>query len=64
MKIQLTAPTGEGDADVYVGSSWDNRPEFDADSHKIIHYVTSSANIGSEDFTLSHDIISDICLDR
>ena len=62
MKIQLTASIG--DADVYIGSSWDNRPVYDTDTNKITHYVTSSSNLGPEDFTLSHDIISDICLDR
>jgi hypothetical protein len=59
LQLHLTVTTG--DADIFVSANWDSRPRLDGESGNVVSYLYSSATSGSEDFTLSHQTVMEIC---
>lgn len=62
--VRLLASVIQGDVDIYVSASWDKRPQIDPATGVVASYLLSSAASGSEDMTLSHAWVQDICAKR
>lgn len=54
----------QGDVDLYISATWDTHPRYDSSSHNVVSYLYSSAKVGEEDFTISHNLVNTMCLNR
>eukprot|EP00981_Chlorochromonas_danica_P002257 scaffold437_cov168-Ochromonas_danica.AAC.74 len=57
--LRLLLTTLVGDVDLYVSTSWDGRPVVR--NGVVTSYVKRSASMGSEDLTLNHGWLAEVC---
>ena len=58
--IRLMVTTLQGDVDIYISSSWEERPYY-FPGHGVASYKFSSTKIGDDEVVLTHDNILDLC---
>lgn len=60
LRVMLTVL--QGDADIYLGSTWEARPVVD--HGQVSSYMLRSANIGNDDMLIPRPVLQDICANR
>jgi hypothetical protein len=57
--INIIATVFSGDVDLFVSASWDLRPLLEGNF--VVNSLISSAEVGSEDLTIPHNMIAEWC---
>lgn len=61
---KITATVTQGDVDLYIGATWQQRPFFSTTDLRVESFVLSSSGVGGEVLSISHDKMQDMCADR
>lgn len=61
--LNIIASVNSGDVDLYISSSWEERPVLNKKGDVISYSVKSSA-IGAEDLSIPHNEIASLCLHK
>jgi hypothetical protein len=62
--LRLQVAVSRGDVDVYIGTSWADRPFFSVFSNKVLSYIFSSASLGDETILIRHRALANLCQER
>jgi len=59
--LRILVSVLQGDADLYVSATWDTHPWYDPATQMVVSYTYSSAKVGEEDFSISHNLVTKMC---